>query len=105
MFQTARRLDGCFTAFGATPVALHSQLIFALPRDGQMCELVFNALSHFCSKAVRTPVVYQSSIPMTESPMGRARCARRAANYDATSGNARCQFLISAKRIENWELP
>jgi len=105
MFQTARRLYGWFAAFGATLVALHSQLIFALPRNGQMRELVFNALSHFCSKAVRTPIVYQSSIPMTESRMVGRVCPRHAANYDATSQNARCQFWISAKKIENWELP
>jgi hypothetical protein len=75
MFQTARRLHGRFAAFGATLVALHSQLIFALPRNGQMRELVFNALSHDLSKAGRTSVVNQSSISMTDRTMVLARLA------------------------------
>jgi hypothetical protein len=57
MFQTARRLHGRLAAFGATLVALHSQLIFALPRNGQTRELVFNALSHDFSQAGRTSIL------------------------------------------------
>jgi hypothetical protein len=69
VFQTAGGLDGGFAAFGATLVALHAQLIFALPRNRQTREFVLNTFSHDCSKARRTLVTYQSSISMTESSM------------------------------------
>jgi hypothetical protein len=101
VFQTAGSLDGRFAAFGATLVALHPQLIFALPRNRQTRKLVLNTLSHGCSKARRTLVGYQSSISMTESSMVSNPCAQ---NSDARSRSARCRFLISAKRIEKWEL-
>jgi hypothetical protein len=101
MFQTTRRLHGRFAAFGATLVALHSQLIFALPGNGQMSELVFNAFSHDFPKAVRTSILCQSSIRMTESPMRRAELTNAAQIKNTTSRTARCQFWICAKRIEN----
>jgi hypothetical protein len=69
MLQTARRLNRSLTALGATLVALHSQLIFTLPRNRQPRELVFNALSHDFFKAGRTSVANQSSISMTEKTM------------------------------------
>jgi hypothetical protein len=69
MFQTARRLHSCLAALSATLVALHSQLVLALPRNGQTRELVFNALSHDFLKAGRTSVVNQSSISMTDKTM------------------------------------
>jgi hypothetical protein len=44
-------------------------LVFALPGNRQMRELVFNGLSHDLTKAGRTSVVNQSSIWMTERTM------------------------------------
>src|SRR5262245_35053985 len=46
VFQAARAKLGQLAAFGATLVALHSQLIFALPRNGQAREFVFDAGFH-----------------------------------------------------------
>ena len=43
----ASRADRCgLPAFGATLVPLHAQLIFALPRNGQLSELIFDPCSH-----------------------------------------------------------
>jgi hypothetical protein len=39
-------LDRRLTALGAAPIALHPQLILALPRDRQARELIFNSFSH-----------------------------------------------------------
>jgi hypothetical protein len=47
VLQTARALDSRFTALGAAPIPLHAQLIFPLPRDRQICEFVFDSLSHY----------------------------------------------------------
>jgi hypothetical protein len=47
VFQTTRALNGLLTAFRATLVPLHAQLIFSLARNSQIRELVFNAFSHF----------------------------------------------------------
>jgi hypothetical protein len=47
VFQTARSLDGRFTALGAAPITLHPQLILSLPRDRQLCELIIDSFSHF----------------------------------------------------------
>jgi hypothetical protein len=69
MLQTARSLHSSLAAFGATLVALHTKLIFALPRDWQPRELVFYALSHDFFKAGRTSVANQSSISMTDRTM------------------------------------
>jgi hypothetical protein len=69
MLETARSLHGSLAAFGATLVALHSQLIFALPRNGHTRKLVFDAFSHDFFKAGRTSVVNQSSISMTDRNM------------------------------------
>ena len=69
MLETARCLHCPLTAFGATLVALHSELVFALPRNGQMRELVFDAFSHDFFKAGRTSAVNQSSISTTERTM------------------------------------
>jgi len=47
VFQTTRPLNRLLTAFRASFVPLHAQLIFSLARNSQRCELVFNAFSHF----------------------------------------------------------
>jgi hypothetical protein len=47
VLQTPRTLHGGLPALSAAPVALHSQLIFPLPRNRQASELVFDAFSHF----------------------------------------------------------
>jgi hypothetical protein len=47
VFQTAGAFDRMLTAFGATLVTLHAQLIFPLPRNRQVRELVFNTFSHY----------------------------------------------------------
>jgi len=47
VFQTPRALNRRLPALGAAPVALHSQLVFSLPRNRQASELVIYAFSHF----------------------------------------------------------
>lgn len=47
VFQTPRTLHGRLPTLGAAPVALHSQLVFPLPRNRQAGELVFDAFSHY----------------------------------------------------------
>jgi hypothetical protein len=47
VFQTPRTLYRRLPALSAAPVALHSQLVFPLPRNWQARELVFDAFSHF----------------------------------------------------------
>lgn len=47
VLQTPRALHCGLPALSAAPVALHSQLVFPLPRNRQASELVFNAFSHF----------------------------------------------------------
>ena len=47
VFQTTRPLDRWLTALRAPLVSLHPQLIFSLARNSQVCELVFDAFSHF----------------------------------------------------------
>jgi hypothetical protein len=46
VLQTARTHNGRFAAFGATLVAPHSQLIFPLPRNGQLRKFILNPCSH-----------------------------------------------------------
>jgi hypothetical protein len=46
MLETARSLHSRLAALSATLVALHTQLVFALPRNRQMRELIFDARSH-----------------------------------------------------------
>jgi hypothetical protein len=46
MFQAARPLDGFFTAFRASLVTLHAELILPLPGDLQIREFVFYPFSH-----------------------------------------------------------
>ena len=46
VFQTARTLHRRFAALRAAPVALHPQLVFPLPRNRQVRELVFDPFSH-----------------------------------------------------------
>jgi hypothetical protein len=47
VFQTTRSLNRWLTALRAPLVPLHAQLVLSLARNGQICELVFNAFSHF----------------------------------------------------------
>jgi len=46
MLQTTRALNSRLTAFGAPLVALHSQLVFPLARNGHVREFVLNPFSH-----------------------------------------------------------
>jgi hypothetical protein len=46
VFQAAGTFDGRHTAFAATLVSPHAQLIFPLPRNRQVRELVFNKFFH-----------------------------------------------------------
>ena len=46
VFQTARTLGSWLATFGAAFIALHPQLIFALPRDRKMREFVNDRLFH-----------------------------------------------------------
>ena len=46
MLKTKRRPDRWLATYLAPPAPLHPQLILALPRDWQVCELVFNGWSH-----------------------------------------------------------
>jgi hypothetical protein len=46
VLQTPRTLHRRLPALSAAPVALHSQLVFPLPRNRQAGELVFDAFSH-----------------------------------------------------------
>jgi hypothetical protein len=46
VLQTPRTLHRRLPALSAAPVALHSQLVFPLPRNRQASELVFDAFSH-----------------------------------------------------------
>ena len=47
VLQTPRPLHRRLAALSTTPVALHPQLVFPLPRNPQMCKLVFDTFSHF----------------------------------------------------------
>ena len=47
MLKAARPLDRLFTAFRASLVSLHAELIFPLPGDRQIRELIFDPFSHF----------------------------------------------------------
>jgi hypothetical protein len=47
VFKAPGTLCCGLTAFGAPFVPLHPQLVFALAGDCQVCELVFDASSHF----------------------------------------------------------
>jgi hypothetical protein len=53
MLQAPGTLHRLLTAFRAPLVSLHSQLVFALPGDWQIRELIFDAFSHFCSVSNR----------------------------------------------------
>ena len=101
MFQTARSLHGRFPAFGATLVAPHSQLIFALPRNPQARELVFNTLSHGCFKARRTSIPYQSSISMTESSM-MSNLSLKSETLRADVCTVSFRFLQKGVKIGHW---
>jgi hypothetical protein len=69
MLEAARRFDRGFTAFSATLVTLHSELILALPGNRQIRELVSNAVSHDRTNFDRTLIICESSISMTEISM------------------------------------
>ena len=47
MLEAPRALHGWLATFGAPAIPLHAQLIFALPRNRQVRELVLYASSHF----------------------------------------------------------
>src|SRR5262245_51667240 len=47
VLQTTRTLHCRLPTFCASAVPLHTQLILPLPGDGQICELIFYAFSHF----------------------------------------------------------
>jgi hypothetical protein len=46
MFQASRSLGGRLAAFGAPAIALHAQLVLALPGNRQVRELILDPLSH-----------------------------------------------------------
>jgi hypothetical protein len=47
MFQAPGPLDRLFAALRASFVSLHAELIFPLPGDRQIRELIFDPFSHF----------------------------------------------------------
>jgi hypothetical protein len=86
-------LNCWFAALGATVIALHPELIFALPGNGQARELVVNAFSHRLPERDTLSFLCQSSIPTTETSM---------ASLGRNRGN--CHPLVSAKKVENQAL-
>jgi hypothetical protein len=46
MTQTPGTLSCGLPAFGATVIPLHAQLVLSLPRNRQVCELIFYPFSH-----------------------------------------------------------
>jgi hypothetical protein len=53
VFEAPGALSGWFAAFGAAFVSEHAQLVFALARDLQVSELVFDALVHVTNLSMR----------------------------------------------------
>ena len=65
VLQTPRSLNRRLTAFGASLVPLHAQLILPLPRYGQVRVLVLNSPSHFLFQFFSWWRLFFVSVPQT----------------------------------------